>query len=38
MYFDTKNYLKSIRNHTTKHATSLESWFIRSQVEIVNKK
>jgi len=20
MYFDTKNYLKSIRNHTAKHA------------------
>jgi len=23
MYFDTKNYLKSTRNHTAKHALNL---------------
>jgi hypothetical protein len=24
MYFDTKNYLKSTRNHTAKHASNFE--------------
>ena len=26
MYFDTKSYLKSTRNHTTKHAVRKESF------------
>jgi hypothetical protein len=27
MYFDTKNYLKNIHNHTDKHAFSGLPWF-----------
>jgi hypothetical protein len=25
MYFDTKNYLKNTRNHTTKHAPTIKN-------------
>jgi hypothetical protein len=31
MHFRTKNYLKNTRNHTTKHALSINpDWFHRS--------
>jgi hypothetical protein len=33
MYFDTKSYLKSNRNHTAKHTLCIRVWICLSQLE-----